>query len=175
MSDDALTKATYEKVVRHLRSKIPEPDCYDIAQECVVTFCAKDQSTIANPRAFLWGIVRNKVRQFYDARNRLLSAMGVYDMLPVETMMTRLSTRVARRDDLEGALQSLPLRQQQVFELRFLEELPLEDCAEVMDCSLATIKRDLEAGRAALASALGCPLDRDEDAAIVVRRFLERR
>lgn len=175
MSNDTLTKATYEKVLRHLRSKIPEPDCYDLAQECVVTFCEKDQATIEKPTAFLWGIVRNKVRQFYEARNRLLSAMGVYDRLPVASMMTRLSTKVSRRDDLEGALQTLPLRHQQVFELRFVEELSLEECAEVMECSLATIKRDLEAGRTEMAKALGCRLDCDEDAEAIVRQFLARR
>lgn len=173
MSDAELTSA-YEKVLRHLRSKIPEPDCYDVAQDCVVAFLRKEQSAITNPRAFLWGIVRKRLLQFYEARSRLLSAMGFYEMLSVNSMMTRLSTKVARRDELEGALQSLPLRHQQVFELRYIEDLSLEECAEVMACSLATIKRDIEAGRLKLSTELGRTISSDEDAQTLVQRFLAR-
>lgn len=175
MTTTDIVSSNYEKVLNHVRNKIPEPDCYDLAQDCVVTFCGKDPSTIVNPKSFLWGIVRNKIKQYYQGRSRMLAAAGVYDMMSVENMATRLSTKVARRNDLEGALQQLPVRCQQAFELRYVEGLSLEECEEALGYSLATVKRDIEAAKRGLVERLGRPLDTDADATALVRSYLERR
>ncbi|MFV8752328.1 RNA polymerase sigma factor [Nannocystaceae bacterium ST9] len=165
----------YDKILNHVRNKLPQPECYDIAQECVVTFCEKDPSQIKNPDAFLWGIVRNKIKQFYESRNKLIAAARIYEMLSVEVIATRLSTKVACRNDLEGALQKLPLRYQQTFEFRYIEGLSLDECAEALDRSPATVKRDLEAARQGLAKLLGQRLESEDDTDRVVRSYLERR
>jgi len=174
MADADIVSENYALILNHVRTKVPEPDCYDVAQDCVVVFFGKDPDTIAKPKAFLWGIVRNKIRQYYQGRSRFLVAAGVYDMMSVASMATRLSTKVARRNDLEGALQQLPLRHHHAFELRYIEELSLDECVEVLECSLATVKRDLEAAKRGLAERLGRALESDADAKALVHNYLDR-
>lgn len=164
-----LIQDTYAKVLNHLRNKVPEPDCFDLAQECVVAYYAKNDQAIQNHAKFLWGIVYNKVKQFYQSKSALLKASGAMEMIPVEVMATRLSSKIAARNDLESALQKLPRRLHQAFELRYVHELSLEECSEVMGCSLATVKRDIDRARQQLAERLGRSMAGDDATFAVVR------
>jgi RNA polymerase sigma-70 factor, ECF subfamily len=53
------------------------------------------------------------------------------------------------------SVRSLPRRQAQVLALRYLEDLPDEEIARVLGCSMATVRVHLHNGRIALASRLG--------------------
>lgn len=172
MNDDQASQtiqATYGTIINYIRTKVPEPDCFDIAQESVVIFCSKDHAGISNPKAFLWGIVHNKIKQFYQSKSTLVTMTGIMDMIPVSVMATRLSSKIAHRNDLECAMQKLPRRLHEAFELRFVEELSLEECVEVTGRSLATFKRDLEAAKQFLAKQLHAPLTSDDEARALAR------
>jgi RNA polymerase sigma factor (sigma-70 family) len=58
---------------------------------------------------------------------------------------------------LVAALQLLPTDQQIALELRHGEDLKLEEVAEALDVSLATVKRYLSAAEEKMRSALGGP------------------
>jgi RNA polymerase sigma factor (sigma-70 family) len=168
-------RANYGRIVNYIRSKVPEPDCYDLAQECVLALVNKDQSSIESPKAYLWGIVTNKIRRYYEQRTRSLVTVAVgFEALPVAVLSTRLSTKLARKNDVEGALQRLPLRQQQAFELHHVEELSIKECAAALGISVATVKRDIADARSRLARELGRDLGEEGDLRELVASYLVR-
>jgi RNA polymerase sigma-70 factor, ECF subfamily len=57
--------------------------------------------------------------------------------------------------DFWRSVRSLPRRQAQVLALRYLEDLPDEQIAQVLGCSTATVRVHLHNGRIALAGKLG--------------------
>jgi RNA polymerase sigma-70 factor, ECF subfamily len=57
--------------------------------------------------------------------------------------------------DFWRSVRSLPRRQAQVLALRYLEDLPDEEIARILGCSLATVRVHLHNGRLALAGRLG--------------------
>ena len=56
--------------------------------------------------------------------------------------------------DFWRSVRSLPRRQAQVLALRYLEDLPDEEIARVLGCSMATVRVHLHNGRVALAGKL---------------------
>jgi RNA polymerase sigma-70 factor (ECF subfamily) len=65
----------------------------------------------------------------------------------------------AEADEFWEAVRALPRRQAQTIALHYLEDRPIAEIAEILECSPNTIKVHLHKGRAALASRLG--LDRE--------------
>ena len=59
-----------------------------------------------------------------------------------------------------AAVRSLPKRQAQVLALTYLDGLPTSDVAEILDCSVATVKTHLQRGRSALAHRLNLEEER---------------
>ena len=57
--------------------------------------------------------------------------------------------------DFWRSVRSLPRRQAQVLALRYLEDLPDEEIAGILGCSVATVRVQLHNGRLALAGRLG--------------------
>ena len=57
--------------------------------------------------------------------------------------------------DFWAAVRSLPKRQAQAVTLYYLEDLPVTDIAEILDCAEGTVKAHLHAGRRSLAKRLG--------------------
>src|SRR5690606_1019802 len=113
----------YAIAIRYARSKIPEQDAHDLVQDCLVVLAAK-RDQIENFRAFLFKVLCNKIKQYYERRSRQsswITALIPFDEMPISTLSTRLSIRVARENDLAVAMQKLPLRQYQAFELRYVE------------------------------------------------------
>lgn len=58
-------------------------------------------------------------------------------------------------DEFWGAVRSLPKRQAQAIALHYLEDRPVAEIAEILECSPNTVKVHLHKGRAGLASRLG--------------------
>jgi len=144
-------------MIRYVRNKVPEADAQDLVQECLAVLVDK-RDTIENYKAFLYIVVGNKIKQYYDRRARKAGFLGIIwseQLLSMESLSTSLSIRVARRNDLEAAMQALPLRQYQAFELRYVEGLEISDAATALAVSSATLKRDIERARRSLAARLG--------------------
>lgn len=60
-------------------------------------------------------------------------------------------------DDLTQAVSSLPKKQRAAVVLHYLEDLPVADIAEILECAPSTAKVHLHRGRQALAEKLGHP------------------
>lgn len=154
---EAFAARSYATLIRYVRTKAPDTEAQDIVQDSLTVLVEK-RDTIENYEAFLFKVVCNKLKQFYERRARKAGIVGVVwtsGLMPVAVLSTRLSIRVARQNDLEAAMQQLPLRQYQAFELRYIEGLKISEAADALDISEATLKRDIDGARKALASVLG--------------------
>lgn len=149
----AIVTAEYPRVKRYMRSKLPEPECYDAAQEAMQAFLAIDPARMRNPGAFLMGVARKHVLKYFE-RHRPSEKFDS-TMMSVAQLGTSMSARLDRRNLLMHALRSLPVDHQSAFELRHAEGLSLEEVAEALDVSLATVKRYIESARSSLAKTLG--------------------
>lgn len=73
---------------------------------------------------------------------------GVYGL--VDTRAQRDLHKVDTRQELLGALAALPARQRAVIVLRYWEDLPEAEVAEVLGCSIGTVKSTASRGLARL-------------------------
>lgn len=149
----AIIVAEYPRVKRYMRSKLPEPECYDAAHAALQAFLAIDPARMRNPGAFLMGVARKHVLKYFE-RHRPSEKFDS-TMMSVAQLGTSLSGRLDRRNRLMHALRTLPVDHQTAFELRHAEGMSLEEVAEALDVSLATVKRYLDHARSNLAKLLG--------------------
>src|SRR5690349_19356364 len=98
----AIIAAEYPRVKRFVRSKVPEPDCYDVVQETMKAFVSADRAIMRNPSAFLFGIARNNVLRYF-ARHRPTQPFDS-TRASVADLGTSASTRFDRRNRLLQAL-----------------------------------------------------------------------
>lgn len=148
----AIVRALYPRLKRFFRNKLPEPDCYDEANETIRVFLAADRQRMGNPRSYLWGIARKRVLQVLQKRRPTVSFDST--TVSITDLGTTLSARLDRRNLLLSALRTLPVDHQMAFELRHAEELSLQEVANSLDVSLATAKRYLQSARVQLATLL---------------------
>lgn len=149
---NAVVRALYPRIKRFFRSKLPEPECYDQANEAIKDFLAADRSRIRSPRTYLWGIARKKVLQ--ALRKRRPTEQFDSTQVSISDLGTSQSARLDRRNLLLNALRTIPLDHQVAFELRHAEEMSLQEVADALEVSLATAKRYLQAAREQLAAVL---------------------
>lgn len=149
---NAVVRALYPRIKRFFRNKLPEPDCYDQANEAIKDFLAADRSRIRSPRTYLWGIARKKVLQALHKRRPTEQFDST--QVSIADLGTSQSARLDRRNLLLNALRTLPLDHQVAFELRHAEELSLQEVADTLEVSLATAKRYVQAAREQLAVVL---------------------
>lgn len=148
----AVVQGLYPRIKRFFRSKLPEPECYDQANETIKDFLAADRSRIRSPRTYLWGIARKKVLQ--ALRRRRPTEQFDSTQVSIADLGTSQSARLDRRNLLLNALRTLPLDHQVAFELRHAEEMSLQEVADTLEVSLATAKRYLQSAREQLAMVL---------------------
>ena len=147
--DPAALRATaaehYGAVKRFFRSKLPEPECYDRAQETLKAFLSVDPSRVENPRAFLMGIARKHLLKHYERQ----PATQSFDSTAMSALQlgTTLSAQIDRRNRLSNALRSIPLEEQVAFEWHYGEEMTIEQVAEQLGVSRATATRRISAAR----------------------------
>jgi RNA polymerase sigma-70 factor (ECF subfamily) len=166
-----LARKQWPKLKRFFKSKVVEPDCYDLTQESLLAFIRTDPSKILNPEAYLWGIARKRLLGYYE-RKRPTEKFESTRISAAE-IGGSLSSQLDRRRRLVGALAQLPMDQQVAFELRFGEGLQLQEVAEAMELSLATIKRYLSKATQTLREILGRPqfADAHADEQMVVEAY----
>lgn len=157
---DPAARAALEKLIRDewprlrrfFRTKVPDVDAYDLVQASMLAFVEHGKEGDSS-RAYLWGIARNKVLQYYGKHRPTTSFDStVHGVLDVGRT---LSSRLDDRDRLLEALRGLPADHQMAFELRHGEELSLEEVAAALDVSLATAKRYISAATDRLRVTLG--------------------
>lgn len=124
----------------------------DMAQDAMMRAWAAQTSFTpgTNFRAWIFMILRN---QFYTTIRRN-ARMVSWDPEVAERV---LIAQAAQQDglnlqDVEAALQKLPLEQREVLLLIGVNGLSYEEAAEVMGCAIGTIKSRLARGRTALAT-----------------------
>lgn len=171
---DRFVEQTYAELIHFVRNKVAEQDAHEIVQDSLAVLVEK-RDQVENFRAFTFAVVKNKLRQYYDKKKRGRMLGFLVDMeehMPMSVLSTRLSIRVARANDLEVAMQKLPRKHYEIFELRYVHGLTLEETAEVLATSTATVKRDLDRARDCLVSVLG---DAHGDDAIreIVRGYVQ--
>ena len=112
---------------------------------------------IAAPRAYLRTTVLNEVRQ----RHRRDSRVQLVPLEHVEVVSHGARQEMGRVDaqiTLLDALAMLGERQRMVVVLRFFEDLPLRDIAELTGTSQGTVKSQLSRGLERLRAVLGVPM-----------------
>jgi RNA polymerase sigma-70 factor (ECF subfamily) len=166
-----LARKQWPKLKRFFKSKVVEPDCYDLTQESLLAFIRTDPTKIHHPDAYLRGIARKRSLGYYE-RKRPTEKFESTRISAAE-IGGSLSSQLDRRRRLVGALAQLPMDQQVAFELRFGEGLQLQEVAEAMELSLATIKRYLSKATQTLREILGRPqfADAHADEQMVVEAY----
>jgi RNA polymerase sigma factor (sigma-70 family) len=169
---DEILKDLYPKLIRYVRSKVSEQEeAHEIVQASFEVLAAK-RDGVENPRPFVFKVASNKIKQYYEHRSRgIVSTIMALDEVPMATLSTRLSIRVARENDLAVAMQKLTRRQYQAFELRYVEGFEIAAVADMLEVSPATIKRDVERAREILASVLGNETD-EAELSRIIRAYL---
>jgi RNA polymerase sigma-19 factor, ECF subfamily len=139
--DDLIAKE-WPKLRRFFRTKVPDADVLDLTQQTLLSFVEKSTG-VADDRAYLWGIARRMVLKHYEKHR----ATDTFDST-IHTAMDMgrsLSSRLDDRHRLLRGLHTLPVDHQMAFELRYGEELSLDEVATALGVSLATAKRYIAA------------------------------
>jgi RNA polymerase sigma factor (sigma-70 family) len=167
----------YAALMGYVRRQVPDSEAHDIVQDSLVVVTQK-LGEVEKLRGFAFKVASNKVKQYYERRARQAGVLGVLwseealSLVPLESLSTRLSIRVARHNDLEHAMQSLSLRQYQAFALRYVEGLTEALAAEALGISRSQLTRDLADARGRLRSALGDGVDDEHELQRIVTAYV---
>ena len=151
---DTLIETEWPKLRRFFRTKVPDADVLDLTQNTMLAFVDGKLRDPKKARAYLWGIARLQVLKHYEKNRR---GTEPFDST-IHTAMDlgpSISSRLDRRDKLVRGMQEMPVDHQIAFELRYGEELRLEEVAVALGVSLATAKRYIAAARATLRDVFG--------------------
>lgn len=162
---EQLIRDEWPKLERFFRTKVPQADVLELAQATCLAYVEKFDEARAAPRAYLWGIARYKVLQHWERFRGKKGEPFDSSQHSLHDVGPSLSSVVDRRNRVLAALQLLPADQQMAIELRYGEELSLEETAAAIDVSLATVKRYLAAAEETLRAELG------GDVAVVVPAY----
>jgi RNA polymerase sigma-70 factor (sigma-E family) len=99
------------------------------------------------------------VRVYLSENRRLYRRRERSAATPLVPDQTDHADRVSARLDVVEAMRTLPPRQRATLICRFYQGLSVEETAEVLDCSVGTIKSQTSRGLAVLRRLLGAALD----------------
>jgi RNA polymerase sigma factor (sigma-70 family) len=150
-------REAYPKLRRFFAKKVPPAEVQDLAQETIVTFLEKDASRMDDPRRFLFGIARNKLLQHFDRRRPGQSFDS--QVVSARHISTTLGTKLHRSTVIIEGMRGLPLEWQIALELRYGEDLKLNEVAEAMQMSLAQVKRYIKDGLEQMRDSLRSDMD----------------
>ncbi len=146
--DDAfpqLFRAAYKVAFRLLGSREDAADC---AQEACARACADwaKLSRAGSPLPWVVRVASNVAIDRWRRARRAAAHEAAFVAAPLDPGL--------ERTDLYRALDALPRRQREVVVLRYLADLSEAEVAEVIGCSLGTVKSNASRGRAALRAVL---------------------
>jgi RNA polymerase sigma-70 factor (sigma-E family) len=121
----------------------------DLVQEVLARIHRRWQrmAHVEQPDAYLRTAI---VRQFLSWRRRRASGETPTDRLPERRSTPDTAVRHAARDEMWRLLASLPRKQRVVLVLRFYEDLPDPEIAEVLGCRPTTVRVHASRGLARL-------------------------
>lgn len=150
-----LIRNEWPKLRRFFRTGVPESDVLDLVQNTLLAYVeGGGPREPGKERAYLWGIARKQQLRFYEKHRRQTQPFDS-TIHTATDLGTTLSSRLDKQNRLSRALQLLPTDQQIAVMLRHGEDLKLEEVADALEVSLATVKRYLAAGEESLRSELG--------------------
>lgn len=155
---EQLIRDEWPKLRRFFRTKVPDADVLDLVQSTMLAYVEGGPRAEGAARAYLWGIARLQVLKHYDKHKRKAEAFDS-TLHTAMDLGPSLSSRLDNRNRLMAALHTLPVDQQMAFELRYGEELRLDEVAGAIGVSLATAKRYLDAAEEKLRVELGGDAD----------------
>jgi RNA polymerase sigma-70 factor (ECF subfamily) len=125
-------------------------EAFDILQE-VWLRVHRNLRKLKSPRAFrvwLYRIAHDQAISALRRHHRLVPLEHV----PAEEMVDEEGSEVVMdsAEIVHAALKTLSMDHRRVLVLRFLEDMSIEEIAEVLDCSLGTVKSRLHYAKAAL-------------------------
>lgn len=124
----------------------------DLAQEAfVAAHNAWDRvSQYEKPEAWVRRVVANKSVSLF--RRKMREAKALARMKPESSYLPRIP---AEDDEFWKEVRNLPKRQSQAIALYYLEEMSVNEIADVLECSASTVKVHMHKGRKRLADRLG--------------------
>lgn len=122
-------------------------DADDLLQECFVIAARQSDSLSAadSPRAWLFGIARNLVREHHRRQARTSTATLVAE--PATTSPRAADDRV---EAMRAAIKRLPEAQREVLELRLSQDLSYTEIAAALAIPVGTVRSRLHHAVAAL-------------------------
>jgi RNA polymerase sigma-70 factor (ECF subfamily) len=121
----------------------------DLAQDALhATWQAWDRG-IHHPEAWARRVVVNRATDRVRRAGRERRALTVVGARPDPAVELPTTDH-----EFWNAVRALPVRQAQAIALHYLEDRPVAEIAEILDCAVATVKVHLHRGRRALADAL---------------------
>lgn len=140
----------YANLVRFFRSKVPEA-ADDLVQRTFLR-CFEALTRLAEVhafRSFLFGIACNTLREHYRGAHRdharlVFTSVSAHDLDPSASAV--VGWRQEQRLLLE-ALRRIPIADQILIELRYWEQLPGQEIAEIVEAPLGTVKAQLHRAR----------------------------
>ncbi|MDW8363204.1 MAG: sigma-70 family RNA polymerase sigma factor [Myxococcales bacterium] len=161
---ERLIEAHLPTLRAYVRLRIPDPDVDDILQEVWMAVVAGSRPSDAPPdatavawRRWLLRVARNKCLDVY--RRRMPAGAEPFDSARhgVTSSGTSLSSRIDNRHRVLAALRALPIDVMDVLVLRHCQRLTIEEIAEHVERSPATVKRWLAKGESEFRAAVGDP------------------
>lgn len=143
----------WARLKSYFRSKVPEPDCYDLVQQTLAELVKCDLAAVRHMKPYVMRVAHNVLTAYIDGHKAKTVAFDS-DVHSVMSPQTSFSARLDKRNRILNALRSLPLAQQEAVELRLCEGLELTEIAEIMERGLATVKRYIDAGTEQLRTSL---------------------
>lgn len=138
---EVLFEEHFDAIFRFVSRRLPDPDdAKDVTAEVFAAALAGKAPRKVSPRCWLYGVARRKVADAYRKRRRI----------------EPLSPDLADRSDMTSALavrraiEALPPDQRDAFLLQTLEDLSVEEIAQVMVRSRTSVKALLQRAREAL-------------------------
>lgn len=138
---EVLFEDHFDAIFRFVSRRLPDPDdAKDVTAEVFAAALMKKAPRNVSVRCWLYGVARRKVADAYRKRRRV----------------EPLSLDLADRSDMTSALavrraiEALPLNQRDAFLLQTLEDLSVEEIAQVMGRSRTSVKALLQRAKEAL-------------------------
>jgi RNA polymerase sigma factor (sigma-70 family) len=118
-------------------------DVHDLCQNTMLTFVEKHHTGVENPRAFLFGIARLKLLQFWDGKKRAGDRNHEFDsrQVSIAVLTSSLGIKIARATWIRGTLDDLPSRQLDALHLRYCEGLTADEAATALEVDRSTLNR----------------------------------
>src|SRR5215212_7950404 len=138
-----------DQLARFLAATVGPDDAEDCLQETLIAALRAYPRLRegSNVRAWLFTIARNKALDEHRARGRR--------PLPVAASFEPARSAAAQRDDsLWAAVATLPPKQRAAVALRFVNDMPHREIAQVLECSEEAARRSLHEGLSKLREAL---------------------